>query len=82
MKAQQAAGSRYLVGHSLTAADIYSATFLAMFGPLAPEYCDMDPHTRAAFETLDAPTRTALDPILFQHRDMLYAEHLGLPLSL
>jgi hypothetical protein len=42
----------------------------------------MEASTRAAFETLDAQTEAALDPILFQHRDMMYAEHLELPLSL
>lgn len=82
LKAQQAVGSRYYVGHSLTVVDIYGATCMAMFGPLSPEYGEMDASTRAAFNTLDSQTQTALDPILFQHRDMLYAEHLELPLSL
>ena len=48
----------------------------------APEQCAMDAGTRAAFETLDEETEAALDPILFEHRDMMYAEHLELPLSL
>ena len=81
-KAQRAAGSRYYVGGSLTAVDVYAATVMAMFGPLPPEHCAMEAGTRAAFQTLDALTATALDPILFQHRDMMYAEHLELPLSL
>lgn len=42
----------------------------------------MSTSIRAAFETRDAQTRAALDPILFKHRDMMYAEHLELPLSL
>ena len=37
---------------------------------------------RAAFETRDAQTEAALDPILLEHRDMLYQEYLELPLSL
>jgi glutathione S-transferase len=82
LKRQRKAGSRYYVGNSLTAADVYSATFAAMFGPLSPEQCKMDAVTRAAFETRDAQTEAALDPILFEHRDMMYAEHLELPLSL
>ncbi len=36
----------------------------------------------AAFEWLDAPTLAALDPILLEHRDMMYSRHLALPLSL
>ena len=82
LKAQRKAGSRYYVGNSLTAADVYSATFAAMFRPLPPGQCQMDAGTRAAFETRDAQTEAALDPILFEHRDMMYAEHLELPLAL
>ena len=82
LKAQHAAGSRYHVGDTLTAVDIYGATFMAMFGPLPPAQCAMEASTRATFETRDARTRAALDPILLAHRDMIYAEHLELPLSL
>jgi len=82
LKAQHKTGSRYYVGNSLTAVDVYSATFAALFRPLPPEQCAMDASTRAAFETRDAQTEAALDPILFEHRDMMYADHLELPLSL
>lgn len=82
LKAQRAAGSRYYVGNTLTAVDVYSATFMAMFAPLPHAHCAMDAGTRAAFETRDAPTEAALDPILLAHRDMMYADHLELPLSL
>jgi hypothetical protein len=33
-------------------------------------------------ETLDAATDAALDPMLLEHRDMMYREWLALPLSL
>jgi glutathione S-transferase len=82
LKAQQQAGSRYHLGSSLTALDVYSATFTAMFAPLPQEQCAMDPATRAAFETRDDVTGAALDPILIEHRAMMYANHLELPLSL
>lgn len=82
LKAQRAAGSPYYLGNTITAADIYSATCLAMFRPLAPEQCEMDPVTRAAFEMRDAATDAALDPVLLEHRDMMYAKHLELPLRL
>ena len=82
LKTQKAAGSRYYVGGELTAADVYSATFVALFKPLPHDVCAMDAGTRAAFETLDAQTAAALDPILFEHRDLMYAKHLELPLSL
>jgi len=82
LKAQHAAGSRYFVGSGLTAVDVYSATFAALFRPLPPAQCAMDAATRAAFETIDAQTAAALDPVLFEHRDMMYTQHLELPLSL
>jgi glutathione S-transferase len=82
LKAQHEAGSRYYVGDALTAVDVYSATFMAMFGPLPPEQCKMEAGMRATFQTRDAQTEAALDPILFEHRDMMYAAHLELPLSL
>ena len=75
-------GSGYYLGDRLTALDIYSATFVAMLNPLPPEQCPMPEPLRAAFESLDEPTRKALDPILFEHRDRIYAEHLELPLTL
>jgi glutathione S-transferase len=82
LNAQRKAGSHYYVGNSLTAVDIYSATLAAMFRPLPPEQCKMDASTRSAFGLRDAQTDAALDPVLFEHRDMMYAKHLELPLSL
>jgi glutathione S-transferase len=82
LRSQRTAGSDYYVGDSATAVDVYSATCMAMFAPLPREQCEMDPFTRGAFETLDGETRTALDPILLEHRDRVYARHLVLPLSL
>ena len=82
LRSQAASGSRYYLGNSLTAVDIYAATAMALFSPLPDEQCAMDPATRAAFETLDEATREALAPELLAHRDRLYAEHLATPLSL
>jgi glutathione S-transferase len=82
LKTQEERGSRYYVGDSLTAADVYGATFMALFRPLPQEQCAMSASIRAAFETRDAHTEAALDPLLFRHRDMMYARHLELPLAL
>jgi glutathione S-transferase len=82
LKAQRQAGSRYYVGNALTALDVYSATFAAMFDPLPPVQCKMDAATRAAFASRDAQLEAVLDPILFEHRDTMYAKFLELPLSL
>ncbi len=77
-----AAGSGYLVGDALTAADIQLACCVGMFNPLPPQQCAMRDSTRATFGWLDATTAEALDPALVAFRDRLYAEHLELPLSL
>ncbi len=82
LKAQHEAGSSYYVGDALSAADVYAATCMALFRPLPQDVCAMDAVTRAAFETADARTEAALDPLLFAHRDMMYARHLELPLSM
>ena len=82
LKAQHFAGSPYFVGTALSAADVYAATAMGLFRPLAPEHCAMDAATRAAFETRDEVSDAALDPVLLAHRDMMYAKHLELPLSL
>ena len=85
LKAQAEAGSPYYIGQQLTCVDIYSAAVCALFHPLPAEICDMgtDPsRSRAAFQSLDAETRHALDPLLLAHRDRLYRDHLETPLSL
>jgi len=82
LHAQRGAGKPYYLGATLSAVDIYSATFMAMFKPLPPEQCDMNAGVRAALEWLDPATAAALDPILIAHRDLMYARHLQLPLAL
>jgi len=82
LHAQRDAGHRYYLGESLSAVDIYSATFLALFEPLPPEQCPLPDAMRAAFTTRDEATEEALDPILLEHRDFVYENHLELPLSL
>jgi glutathione S-transferase len=81
LRSQRRVGPYYL-GTTLSAVDVYSATFMGIFCPLPELHCAMDPSIRAAFEHLDEPTAAALDPVLLEHRDMMYARHLELPLSL
>jgi glutathione S-transferase len=82
LAAQRRAGSHYYVGEAPSAADIYSAACMTMFAPLREAQCKMDAATRAAFERRGPELAAALDPILTEHRDMMYAQHLELPLSL
>lgn len=82
LRSQREAGRSYYLGDAISAIDVYSATFMALLKPLPQEQCDMTAGLRAAFEWLDEPTQAALDPILLEHRDMMYSRHLALPLSL
>src|SRR6202161_1279090 len=80
--AHHRAASRYYVGEAPTAVDVYSAACMAMFCPLPEAQCKMDAATRAAFANRDPQIEAALDPIVLAHRDMMYAQHLELPLAL
>ncbi|HEX6637384.1 MAG TPA: hypothetical protein VF033_06990 [Steroidobacteraceae bacterium] len=82
LREQHAAGKSYYLGDTLSATDVYSATFMALFKPLPDSQCRMHPAIRPAFEMLDAETAAALDPLLIEHRDMMYSRHLELPLAL
>jgi glutathione S-transferase len=82
LRAQRDAGSRFYLGDALSALDVYAAAFMAMFRPLPPEQCPMPEVLRKAFETLDAETHQALDPLLLEHRDCVYREYLELPMTI
>jgi glutathione S-transferase len=80
LRAQRAAGSRYLIGDRLTALDVYWATFAVLLDPLPEAQCRMDPGLRASYTERD-PEVCAAAAELLAHRDFLYREHLGLPLD-
>ena len=82
LEQQNQAGSCFLVGDQLSAADIYCACVMAFFKPLAHEQCAMSPVIREVFESLSEAEQQALGPILIQHRDFIYQQYLELPLSL
>jgi glutathione S-transferase len=77
MLAAQLGGRPYYVGERLTAADLYSATCMAMFQPLPEAQCPMDAATRKIFSM---PQQ--VDAALLAHRDRIYRDFLELPLSL
>ena len=77
---QRDKGERFYMGTTLSAVDIYSATFMAYFKPLAAEHSPMPDSIRSAFESISEQISAALDPILIEHRDFIYSEYLELPL--
>ncbi|MBM4385575.1 MAG: hypothetical protein FJ091_19670 [Deltaproteobacteria bacterium] len=81
LRAQRARGSDYLLGDTLTVVDLYWATFAAMLKPLPEEKCPMNPGLRASYTASDPVLLAALDPILLEHRDLVYERHLELPVD-
>jgi glutathione S-transferase len=81
LHSQKSIGSPYFVGDRVTAADIYWACIAMMFAPLPEDVNPIDPGSRAAYGYLTPELDAALDPILLAHRDMMYRDHLKLPLD-
>lgn len=80
IKVQRAAGSRYLVGNSLTAADVYWAFFSQLLEALPPEQNPMPSFLRKSWGMVAAALGES-DPVLIEQRNEIFAEHLELPLS-
>ncbi|MCB2072938.1 MAG: hypothetical protein H6917_01455 [Novosphingobium sp.] len=78
---QREAGSDYLVGDRLSACDVHWACFSQLVQPLSDEECPMSPDMRAIYSQIDEVTAAAVDPILIEHRDLVFRRHIGLPLD-
>ena len=78
---QRAAGSPYLVGGEISAADFYWANFAGMLKPLPPRDNPMPDYLRSTYASADERTRACLTPALEAHRDMMYERHISLPLD-
>lgn len=78
---QQQLGSRYLVGSTITACDIYWTVFSMALEPLPHAVNPMPDWMRIGYDMVGPVIAAARDPILLAHRDFIYAEHLGLPLD-
>ncbi|NQZ96574.1 MAG: glutathione S-transferase C-terminal domain-containing protein [Myxococcales bacterium] len=81
LRDQAARGSRYFVGDALTGADIAWAAFAAMLAPLPHEICPMSRGLRRMYTATEPDVLAALDPILLEHRDAMYRDHLATPLD-
>lgn len=79
---QRASGSRFLIGHRLSALDIYWACFAALLKPLPDDLCPMPAGFRRMYTCDDATINAAASPALFEHRDFIYQEYLELPIDL
>ena len=82
LEQQKSRGSRFFIGDSLSAIDVYWATFSNMLIPLAPELMPMPSRVRAMFTTTEPTIVAAIKPILIEHRDFIFKNYLELPIDL
>ncbi len=80
LEEQRQRGSRYFIGDSLTALDVYWACHATTILPLPHELCPMPDNFRAAYTATNPQILAAVSPLLLAHRDFVYQRHLELPL--
>ncbi len=78
---QEAVGSNFMVGDTVSAADFYWANFAGMVKPLEHEDNPMPDYMRAAYTSVDEATLECLTPRLEAHRDRIYKDYIALPLD-
>lgn len=77
---QNAARRAFLVGDRLSALDIYWATFAGAIDPLPEELCpNMPPEMRAGYT--DRELKALAGSALFDLRDRVYRDYIGLPMA-
>lgn len=80
IKSQQARGSAYLVGDTLTAADVHWAYFSQMLNPYPHEQNPMPSFLRKSWGVV-ASSLEDYDPVLIEQRDAIFTGHLELPID-
>ena len=84
LERQAEAGSRYLVADRLSALDLYWACFSQTLLPLPQEVNPMPNSLRVMWgSAVDEMAKAGYSPDdrLFEHRDYIYREYIGLPLD-
>jgi len=82
LRRQYDAGRPYFIGAGLTALDLYWSTFATLIQPLPPDVCPMYEESRHFYTMTDPTWLARVDPLLLDHRDRIYRDHIGLPLRL
>ena len=81
LRAQQARGVPYFVGEGLGCVDIYWTSIMNMMLPLPAAQCPIRESSRPALTASDPQVVAALDPILVEHRDRIFAAHFRDPVE-
>lgn len=82
VRAQKAAGSRYLVGDSVTAADFYWAAFSNLIALMSPERCPLHPKVRPRFERVPEAVQAAISEDLLEQRDYIMDTYFRIPMEM
>jgi glutathione S-transferase len=80
VRAQHAAGSRYLVGDQFSALDVYWAYFSQLLRTIPDDMCPMPEGLRRSYDAGGAIIGD-FDPILIEFRERALREHLELPVT-
>lgn len=81
LREQRGRASAYFIGQRLCALDLVWAAFSNMLAPLPHELCPMPDYMRKLYTVAYPEVKAALDPLLFEHRDRMFREVIGLPLD-
>jgi glutathione S-transferase len=82
LQSQYARGAQYFVGDGLSALDIYWTAFANLLDPLPKEQCPMPEAWRPGFVAADPVIKSALDPLLLEHRSRIFRAHFRDPMEL
>jgi glutathione S-transferase len=80
MTNQKAQGSNYIIGSSLSAADVYWAYFSLIMKTMPDADCPMPGGLRKSYD-LSSEAIGGCDPVLIDQRDWIFANHLTLPMT-
>lgn len=79
LEAQQASGSRYLVGDALSAADLYWTAFSNLMAPMSDDIVEVPEYYRGFGVTCMAAVEVPMDA-LFAHREHIARDYFDTPL--
>ena len=82
LRKQKHGGSRFFIGEQVTAVDFYWTAFSNLCSIMSPEVCPLDDAIRPMFENVSAEVRSAIDPVLIEHRDFIMKEYFKVPMEL
>jgi glutathione S-transferase len=82
LRKQNHDGSRFFIGEQVTAVDFYWTAFSNLCSIMPAEICPLDSTIRPMFENVSEEVRSAIDPVLIEHRDFIMKEYFKVPMEL